>query len=553
MRTYLIVGRTLRSLVAIAALGLSGCDQAFMAEPAEKNEVAPVALSVTTVSAGGAAQAFDKADTTSVEVSSTNGVRLATKIAVRANGQSIPILLQVPLLKASENFTLTIELRRAGTALFRGSTPVSLRIGPIVKQLPVTLTPVAAALALPDSLPTLTAYGDSVLQRGATVFATLDTVAANQTIAWTSLDPAVISITGDVPVARTDGLARLVGRVGNLADTMAVRVFAIVTRIALTPDTTAGPIMLGFTRQFTAALFDRRNNTVTNRPLTWTSSNPAILGVDGIGVATGQALGSSLLTARSGNAAGNQLVQVRGLPPVARTDSANGVTSNTAIIHATVNSNRLATEVWLAYGTDSTVIGPLVTNVVPLPAGTSPVRQTTLLSALTQQTTYYVRVFARNQVGTTMGNRIAFTTPGPVIPPPQPPLIETGPAIYVTASSAKLTGSAGPGTQGMVVWFEWSHDPTFEFSSSTPEETIPDGPIDFYATVENLTSGITYYFRVRGRNASGLITTGATQSFRTLDAECNVVAGNPDSSCSPISAPVSVPRTDTRGKGIQHD
>ncbi len=553
MRTYLIVGRTLRSLVAVAALGLAACEQAFMAEPAERNDAAPVALSVTTLSAGGAAQAFDKADTTWVEVRNANGVRLVTKIGVRANGQSIPILLQVPLLKASENFTLSIELRRAGTALFRGSTPVSLRIGPFVKQLPVTLTPVAAALALPDSLPTLTAYGDSVLQRGATVFATLDTVAANQTIAWTSLDPAVVSITGDVPVARTDGLARLVGRVGSLTDTMAVRVFAIVTRIALAPDTTAGPIMLGFTRQFTAALFDRRNNTVTNRPLTWTSSNPAILGVDGIGLATGQAPGSSLLTARSGNAAGNQMVQVRALPPVVSTDSATVVTINAATIHATVNSNRLATDVWFAYGTDSTVIGPLVTNAVPIPAGTSPVRQLTQLTGLTPQTTYYVRAFARNQVGTTMGNRIAFTTLAPVAPPPQQPLIATGPAVNVTASTATLTGSAFPGTQGMVVWFEWSNDPTFASRSSTPEQTIPAGTgvRTFSATVGNLTSGVTYYFRVRGRIA-GVLITGATQSFRTLGGDCRSADGSPKP-CSPISAPVSAPRTGTPGKGIRHN
>jgi hypothetical protein len=533
------------ALVSGVCLGSTGCDGAFLAQPDRSFGSARVALDLLAgVSAGGLPQAFDKADAVWVRVRQEAVTRLDTVIAVRANGRDIPLAIEVPLESASEDFTMEVEVRIGSAALFRGSAPLLLHVGPRPrKQTPMTLTPVASALALPDTLPVLAAYGDSVLVRGATIFATLDTVAADQPIVWTSLDPVVVAVQGTVPVAMSDGLARLVGQLGTFVDTVRVPVFAEVARVIVLPDSTASPMPLGTTRQYSAQLFDRRGNRITGRPLIWTSSDPAILRIDANGLATAQALGTAVVRVTSGSAVAGLSVRVRALPPVVFTDSAAQLLPTSAVLHARVNPNRVGAEAWFEYSTDTLFVNPQITPIMPLAAGQSAAPVSALLTQLQPRTLYYARARATSAGGTTTGNRIEFWTPGVPRPPQTQPLLQvtTGSTSDITFSSATIAGSlAISGNVIATAWLQWSQDSTLAQATSTPATTFPAGPGQhpLSASLDDLETGGVYYYRAAARNAAGTMFYGSIRNFRTLSGDCSPDPLGGDRSmslCSPAS------------------
>src|SRR5690606_30905815 len=107
-----------------------------------------------------------------------------------------------------------------------------------------------------------------------------------------------------------DGDARLVARLGELTDTVIVRVFAVARTIALDPPATS--LGLGESRQYTARLFDARGNPiVTSRPLSWISSDTLVIRITQDGTATGVGVGSARISAHSGVANSDVLLQAR--------------------------------------------------------------------------------------------------------------------------------------------------------------------------------------------------------------------------------------------------
>jgi uncharacterized protein YjdB len=72
-------------------------------------------------------------------------------------------------------------------------------------------------------------------------------------------------------------------------------------------------VRLGKTRGFQVETRDASGNKLTGRTITWTSLNPNVVAVDANGVATGLAIGSTVVTARSGNASATTDVTVQPL------------------------------------------------------------------------------------------------------------------------------------------------------------------------------------------------------------------------------------------------
>ncbi|MGH7468254.1 MAG: Ig-like domain-containing protein [Longimicrobiales bacterium] len=523
------------------SLVLTACDTGFLAEPDRSFGNARVALDLVIAgSAGGQPQAFDKADGVWVQFRSGDAVRLERVFPVRANGQDIPLAIDVPLKNAAENLLMNIEVRIGPAALFRGTTSLQLKVGALARrQEPVALEAVASALALPDSLPTLTAYGDSVLQRGATVFATLDTVASNQVITWTTLDPAVVALQGAIPVAVADGNARLVGRVGALVDTVRVPVFAQVARIIVLPDSTATAIPLGTTRQYSAQLSDRRGNRIGARPLTWTSSNPSVIVIDGNGLATAQAMGNAIIRVTTGQLVAGHSVQTRALPPIVRTDSASLITVNSARLHANVNPNRVTSDAWFEYSTDSTFATSVNSVQVQLTAGAAAVQVAVPVTNLLPRTRYYARARATSVGGPTIGNRIEFVTPdGPPGGGTTFTQVLTGSASNITFSTATLAGTVTTSSLLLDAWFEWSTDPLFEEPAATSPVSIPPNTAQAHITgdVDGLFPETTYYYRVVGRSSSGSVHLGGVRSFRTVACPAGAGGGVSSMVCSPPAA-----------------
>jgi uncharacterized protein YjdB len=90
----------------------------------------------------------------------------------------------------------------------------------------------------------------------------------------------------------------------------------------------------GTTQQFSAVLKDAAGNVVTDRSISWTSSNPAVASVDGNGLESSLAVGTATITATSEGISGNAATTVTATSPAR--------VSNLAVIAKTGSSVTLS-------------------------------------------------------------------------------------------------------------------------------------------------------------------------------------------------------------------
>jgi uncharacterized delta-60 repeat protein len=103
------------------------------------------------------------------------------------------------------------------------------------------------------------------------------------------------------------------------------------------------------------------------------------------------------------------------LPPAATTLSADQVTMTSARINGSVNTNGVASNWWIEYGTTAAYGSQTVAQ--PLAPGISDIGEQTVLSGLATGTVYHARLVMQSAGGTTAGNDVAFTTLGVPAPP----------------------------------------------------------------------------------------------------------------------------------------
>jgi len=120
------------------------------------------------------------------------------------------------------------------------------------------------------------------------------------------------------------------------------------------------------------------------------------------------------------------------------------------------------------------------------------------LTDLEVSTTYYVRAYAINSVGTSYGEEISFTTGSS-----KPTVITVSPS-EVTSSSAvsggNVTSDGGSAVTARGVVWSKDHNPTISLSTKTTDGT---GTGNFISSVTGLEAGATYYLRAYATNANG--------------------------------------------------
>src|SRR3990167_9084489 len=94
--------------------------------------------------------------------------------------------------------------------------------------------------------------------------------------------------------------------------------------------------------------------------------------------------------------------------PTVTTDTASRVTHNSATLRGTVNANGLSTTVWFQYR----IVGGLSKSTFSTQTviGTSDTEVSFSIIQLLPGTTYYYRLVAKNDGGTTYGEEVLFTT-----------------------------------------------------------------------------------------------------------------------------------------------
>jgi len=125
--------------------------------------------------------------------------------------------------------------------------------------------------------------------------------------------------------------------------------------------------------------------------------------------------------------------------PSVSTLAASDVTQTTANINGSVNPNGQATTYHFEWGTSTSY--DHVTPDKNAGAGSSSVNVYEGLTGLVPGTTYHYRLTAVNPSGTTQGGDRTFTTESPSV---VVPVVSTGEADNVTATSARLTGTVNP-------------------------------------------------------------------------------------------------------------
>jgi len=131
------------------------------------------------------------------------------------------------------------------------------------------------------------------------------------------------------------------------------------------------------------------------------------------------------------------------------------------------------------------------------------------ITGLTLGTTYYVRTYATNSVGTSYGNEVSFTTLSGVI------LMTTNAVSSITAytatSGGNITSDGGATVTARGVCWSTSPSPT----TANSKNSIGSGTGTFTANISGLILGTKYYVRAYATNSVGT-SYGNEVSFSTL-------------------------------------
>ncbi|MDB4875472.1 MAG: Ig domain protein group 2 domain protein [Gemmatimonadetes bacterium] len=186
--------------------------------------------------------------------------------------------------------TATISATSEGKT---GATSVAVAAAPPAPVSSVTVTPFSPSLV-----------AGTTIQMSATPRDASGNVLINRVITWASSDPshASVSQTSGLVTGVATGSAIITAtsenQTGSATVTVTAAASAPVASVIVTPSNPS--IVVGGTIQMTAVLKDANGNVLSNRTLTWASSDPARATVGQTsGVVTGIAVGTATITATS--------------------------------------------------------------------------------------------------------------------------------------------------------------------------------------------------------------------------------------------------------------
>lgn len=395
--------------LATALTLLAGCDE-LLNEPAPGG-AATITLTQSLASpqvTGDTEAAFGKVDRILVRLTPIEtGPPVVDEIfSVSQEDGEIRVELEVELTGGAESFDLFLELRRGQDPLFRGETTLELRPG-VRAPANVNLDPIPAALAVPSDPPPLTFVGETVQLDGAVLFATGDVISGLEPT-WSSQNPAVAAVDeGGLVTAVAEGDANIQASLGDLAETVLVRVRLAPAEVQVEPS--ESDILVGQDVQLEATVRDA-GGTVLDRTVVWSSLDPSVASVDQEGRVTGESIGTATIRAETDGVHGDALVHVDAVLPTAVTLSAANVGQSSAVLRGDVNPSGSPTEVWFEWGLTPDLSDGRTTGSVNLSGGTSTSRVQRTLGNLEPDTEHYYRVVAQNAAGTVVGEIVSFTT-----------------------------------------------------------------------------------------------------------------------------------------------
>jgi uncharacterized protein (TIGR02145 family) len=243
-----------------------------------------------------------------------------------------------------------------------------------------------------------------------------------------------------------------------------------------------------------------------------TTSNPTLSNtVLTIGSGTGSFSGSitgltpntayyvrAYATNSAGTGYGNE-ISFQTLPvavPTLVTTDASGNTQTTVTSGGTISNDGGATvtERGIVYGTSANP----TTSDTKVSSGSGTGSFSVNVTALTPNTTYYIRSYAINSAGTGYGNNITFQTTVPSVPS-----LTTRELLNITNTTAtgggSITNDGGSSITSKGICWSTSPNPTTADSKSTDGT----GTATFTSFITGLSANVTYYVRAYAINSTG--------------------------------------------------
>lgn len=214
-------------------------------------------------------------------------------------------------------------------------------------------------------------------------------------------------------------------------------------------------------------------------------------------------------TNSAGTGYGNE-ISFQTLPiavPTLVTTDASGITQTTVTTGGTISNDGGATitERGIVYGTSS---NPTTTNT-KVSSGSGTGSFSINVTALTPNTTYYIRSYAINSAGTGFGNNITFQTTVPAVPS-----LTTREILNITNTTAtgggSITNDGGSSITAKGICWGTSPNPTTADSKTTDGT----GTTTFNSFITGLSANVTYFVRAYATNSTGT-GYGNQQTFTT--------------------------------------
>lgn len=201
-------------------------------------------------------------------------------------------------------------------------------------------------------------------------------------------------------------------------------------------------------------------------------------------------------TTKAGTAYGNETSLTTLNYAALTTSAASSVTLTTALCGGSVSDGGGATvsERGICYGDSRNP----TTSSAKIAAGSGLGDFSVTLSGLTPNSTYYVRAYAINLIGTEYGNEVSFTTASL-------PTILTAAATLITQTSARsggdITSAGSSAVQLRGICYDTSSNPTL----SNGVVTGGSGSGSFACSLSGLIPGTTYYVKAFATNGAGTV------------------------------------------------
>ena len=201
--------------------------------------------------------------------------------------------------------------------------------------------------------------------------------------------------------------------------------------------------------------------------------------------------------------------------PTATTGHVTSVQPTSAQVTGTVNPNGSATSWYFEYKLSSSTTYGTKTLAKSIGSGTTDVEVSGSLTGLAPATSYNYRIVATSSAGTKHGGNGIFNTSAA-------PVVITGAASHLTASSATLNGIVNPEALATTWYFEYGT--TTGYGSKTPATNLAASPnnTNVDAVVSNLAPQSTYHYRLVVTSSAGtsvgvdfMLTTGLSVTLNS--------------------------------------